>query len=984
VTRATYVSLVFVCLVSGALSTIAAPQGVKHHTFKHSWNDGTRCLRVEVLDDDLIHFETFERREPGHQDKCLRDDDMIWITPMVDGMNPEGVPYFASRPDPYRVNYKQGYQGPSEFTNHEDGIETAEVRVTVFEKARCINIYDKVRKVDLTQICSEQLDSPTAKLLQIEKKQMFNFYGVGNQFTRTTPNGDWKGMVWDASKKSGRPGHVRGPDFYGGAPSTSQFPMVYNLGPGSLNFGLFFDQNYRMTLDFNQDARYTYETYGDEIRFFVMAGPSLKDLRTDYLELTGKPPIPPKPQFGHWTSKFGFKSFAEAEDEVKALRAKGFPLDGVALDLQWFGGQFGNPDVFRMGVLQFVTALLDHPTRPNEPSFDDPENNIPRFYEQYGVHFMPIEESYVDLRLDEYKALASPEFRNTHAGFNGIVPDDGCYLARNNLDKGAGWQPSNVDVDFKRTLAPENTVWWGKGGMLDWSNKWARRYWHQLKRRWLSKMGIFNHWLDLGEPEMFHEYAYYYGFPELFREWTDWQKQSQKNIVQKHGDIHNLYGALFQPKGIEEGYADAGNQDMMKPTMRRLYGQDYDSGPRHWAMFRAGTVGSQRYGGLWSGDTRGNFENFNAQMQTQLHMSLLLDYYSGDSGGFFHINDGRTPQDHFDAVLYKQWFAVSSLLDVPLRPHGWALEPGISYGAHVRGHLDSNRANVYRRYEMIPYMYSLAHRAHRFGEAMYPPLVYFWQDDLVIRENGTEKMIGDALLMKVVAQWNGYGQDELPRTKVYLPKGTWIDYESLEYLDSDRGLSKDIDLFRRERVPASEPKSTYYYMNPLFAKEGAIIPKMYVDDRTMNALGKRWGEPPRKELIARVFTGKIDSERIVYEDDGVSRGYLQNQVRETTIRQTSSAKGATVTIGAIQGNAYKGEATSRTNTIELVVRGKKIKARGGVVVNGQALAPCNPNDVADFDRFQQNCYFQSAPNLIRARTAELSVFDEKKFEFRFE
>jgi alpha-glucosidase (family GH31 glycosyl hydrolase) len=1013
-------ALVF-CILTLSFCAVAAPLGIQHIRLPFDLNPGTRCLRIEVLDDDLVHFETFERREP--RSSCLPETDMIWITPMVNGSIPmddqkptERLQYFKKNRRPYQVTYAAGYQGPTVYQRLPNGFETKDLRVTVRGDSQCVDIFDKTRQAKLTQICSSDLDKDD-KYLTMTKESMRNFYGVSDQFLpdnnrNNTPDGDWNGFRFDVEENAGKPGHMRGPNYYDGAPSTSQFPMVYNLGTGFLNYGLFFDHQYRMTMDFTAGDKYTYKTYGDEIRFFVMSGENLKDLRKDYMELTGTPPVPPRSQFGYWTSKFGFGSFDEVEDEVKALRANGFPLDGVALDLQWFGGKFGNPDIFRMGVLQFVTAMLDHPQEPNRPSFDSPETKIPYFYNQYGVHFLPIEEMYIDERLDEFKAMAFSEFRESNPGFKGLAIDDGCFLARVNLDKGGGWQPALVTVDFKRTSRPGEINWWGRGSIWDASNPFARRFWHQLKRMGtddtkpsLLGNGIVNFWLDLVEPEMFDEFAYYYGFPELFREILDEKGENVigTHTVQMHGDLHNFLGGLFQPMGIAEGMADVTNGNRLKPMLKRFYGGDYNFGPRHWTLFRAGTVGSQRYGGLWSGDTYSNTQNANAQFRAQTQMSLLMDYFSGDSGGFFHINDGKTPTDPKEAVLWKQWFAASSLMDIPLRPHGWALtkpgEPDISFGAHVRGHLESNRANAWRRYELIPYMYSLAHRAHLFAEAMYPPLFYHFQDDMNVRTDGTEKMMGGSLLFKVLAAYED-GKPEVKNTAVYLPEGTWVDYENLEWISMDSGglAPHNIDLFRKDRVPYSEPASTYYYFNPLFAREGAIIPKMYVDNRTMNALGKRWGENPRQELITRIFSSPTETQFEVYEDDGVSRGYLNNEVQVTTIHQKLSPDSALITIDPVRGS-YVGTPVSRKNTVELVVNERKVRAQNGVVIirDGaqQPLGMCDfgnlpsgspqfQDAVKKFDHDQQTCWYQANGRLIRARTESIGMGESKQVQFIFE
>ena len=80
-------------------------------------------------------------------------------------------------------------------------------------------------------------------------------------------------------------------------------------------------------------------------------------------------------------------------------------------------------------------------------------------------------------------------------------------------------------------------------------------------------------------------------------------------------------------------------------------------------------------------------------------------------------------------------------------------------------HVASNLANLRQRYELIPYYYSLAWRAHLFGEPVVPPLVFHHQDDPAVRRIGHEKLIGRDLLVGIVARHGEYARD------VYLPAG---------------------------------------------------------------------------------------------------------------------------------------------------------------------------------------------------------------------
>jgi alpha-glucosidase (family GH31 glycosyl hydrolase) len=49
---------------------------------------------------------------------------------------------------------------------------------------------------------------------------------------------------------------------------------------------------------------------------------------------------------------------------IDSLRKKNFPLDGMAMDLQWYGTSFNNPDSSTMGSLQW--DLKNFPQAPRK------------------------------------------------------------------------------------------------------------------------------------------------------------------------------------------------------------------------------------------------------------------------------------------------------------------------------------------------------------------------------------------------------------------------------------------------------------------------------------------------------------------------------------------------------------------------------------------------------------------------------------------
>lgn len=994
---------------------------------------GSRYLKVEALRDDLLHFETYERRAPiygNHRFMGPDDKDAVWISPMVDETTYgrfKGAKYFKA-------------WGTDEDSEHR-GLETHAIKVQICPTLRCISIFDRIRNTHLTVLRTKELSAPI-KTLHIEKLNMKNVYGVGNLFLHANePDGDWVEAFWKNNRWEGaqwkarghgnfRQGLDLGDEFHhGGGPSQSQFPMIYVLGSGHDNFGLFLDQVYKMSWNFekypfmseekkdtagNGKEGWSASMWGDEIRFFVMAGPDIKALRSSYMDLVGKPPVPPKSVLGYWISEFGYNDWEELKEDLGWLRATDFPVDGAALDLQWFGGTFGEPCSHRMGSLSFWEQK---PFTPNSGSFPNPDIEIKKLADEFGIQLMPIEESYVDSTSDgrDFRAMANPNFRRENRDFNQpFEPYKDCYLARLNLNArqyegNDPWEPIYVTTDYRVKGDAWSKNWWGTGGMIDWTNPNARGYWHELKRHNLALKGIFNFWGDLMEPEMYFQDAFYYGLPGA--DPTDPKNFGLAGLWKHdHGSIHNVYG-LSWAKGVREGmerHPEEYRRALGK--LSALYPQtphdfEFDHPPRHFTLTRAGTIGSHRYGGMWSGDVASNMGNLVAHLQTQMHMSLLgLDLYSSDTGGFFH--QGRNPGDDYDKQVVTQWAAAASLLDLPLRTHAWADGEivdektgkrvfNLRFGLDARGHLDSNRANVRRRYELIPYLYSLLHRAHRTGEPVFPPLVYHTQEDPNVRRMGSVKMIGDAMIFKVIADPGSL------RTSVYLPKGKWFDYENNKTYAGGKNTG-DVDLYRRERVPEIErleDPDRAYFLLPLFAKAGAILPKMYVDEHTMNVFGRRKDGSTRDELIVRVYADETPSSFTLYEDDGLTRAYLDrgNGIRTTRISQNLQRTTATVTIAPAVGT-YQLAPESRINALELIANERGART---VSLNKRRCAeskyhPGWKKSREDVEGFQKHLarfkdagelcwYHKDLSGLIRASsTCRLAVSEEKIFEVDLE
>jgi alpha-glucosidase (family GH31 glycosyl hydrolase) len=740
--------------------------------------DGRRLV-VEVLADDLVHVEVTAAR--GVFDPWKP----IVSSPMV-----------AGHPAPIRV------------ARHGNTI-TTDVMTVAVDDALCASITRGGRRI--ARLC------PGRGGMTIDpfpgSGGPVNAYGLGQACIEPgLTNPDWSGRVR-------RPGNELGnrmEKFDGGACGNTQIPVLYALGTGADPFAVFVDEPRAQTWDLG-GTPWRVTSPAPALRWYFLAASTLPELRADFLSLTGRPPVPPRAAFGLWVSEYGYEDWKEVDGVVAGLQKHGFPLSGVVLDLQWFGGIREGREDTSMGRLEFDTSR-----------FPDPAAKIAALREK-GIGVIPIEESYIGRALPEHTRLAKEGF----------------------LVERADGQPVYLD----------RTPWWGKGGMIDWSNTRGADAWHDWKRQPLVDLGVVGHWTDLGEPEQYDPGAVYRGFPGVGRD---------------QPAVHNLYN-LAWAESIARGYRR--NQVARRPFI----------------LTRSGTAGIQRTGAaMWSGDLGSRFTTLAAQQRNRVNMVMSgIDYYGSDIGGFKRVAAGSIDVND----LYSRWLADAALSEVPVRPHTENLQEKYETSPDRVGDLASNLASVKLRALLLPTLYSLAHRAHRTGEPVFPPLLFYFPEDRTARAIGDQTMIGRDLLAAMAIE------PARKSRRVYLPAGTWYDFRDGTRVES-AGQWIEAPL-QRDGILAL----------PLYASAGAVIAIAHGD-----ALG------------ARVFPGEGTTE--IVEDDGETIDYLAHAVRLTTIRHRRNWIEIEPTFGS-----YRGAPAQRAVWLEVVgAQPKQVLASRGKLLRHDNLA----------------------------------------------
>ena len=395
-----------------------------------------------------------------------------------------------------------------------------------------------------------------------------------------------------------------------------------------------------------------------------------------------------------------------------------------------------------------------------------------------------------------------------------------------------------------------------KGYMLEHSvydvfNTEARKhYWKYAYEEFFSK-GFDAWWCDSSEPldgdwnkipEPIGGKAY--GWDDHERRW-----HLNKDILSDAlgAERSSLY-SLYHSKGLYEN--------------QRLTG----TGKRVLNLTRSSFAGQQRYATVvWNGDTHASWQSFRQQIPAGLnYMATGNPYWTVDVGSFFTRNDGRRwfytgefqkgVEEEEYREYYTRMFQWATFLPM-LRSHGsdtpreiWRFgEPGTDY-------YDAILKMIRLRYELLPYIYSMAAHQTLYSYSMARMLAFDYPDDEEVYDIKDEFLFGDILVCPVT-----HPRSETTIRRVYLPKGNqWVDFWSNKSYDGGQWLSLETDI----------------HTLPLFVKAGTIIPTGEVVEYS--------AAQAEKQITIDVFPG-ADALFTLYEDSGDGYDYEKGDYRETVL-----------------------------------------------------------------------------------------------------
>jgi alpha-glucosidase len=433
-------------------------------------------------------------------------------------------------------------------------------------------------------------------------------------------------------------------------------------------------------------------------------------------------------------------------------------------------------------------------------------------------------------------------------------------------------------------------VWPGPSVFPDFTRRQTRAWWGTLYAEFVRD-GASGFWNDMNEPSIFDTPTFTMPLDVVHR--IDEPGFAPRTAA--HAEIHNVYG-----------------MENARATYEGLRGLQPDVRP--FILTRAAFAGSQRYAATWTGDNSSSWNHLRMSTPMLENLGLSGFAFSGaDVGGY-----AGTPSTE----LLTKWFEIGAFQPID-RDH---TEKGTGDQEPWVGGPEQEairRHFLETRYQLLPYLYTVAEEASRTGVPLLRPLFLEFPDAMPDRhpidldgEASSEFMLGPSLLV-APPQF----PDERDDYSIEFPAPLWYDFWTGEKVvldppDPPAPGAPDRTLLHSIRVAPTLAQL------PVYVRAGSILP--------MEPLVESTSQTPSGPLILRVYAGD-DCSGQVYQDDGRTFAYEKGAFLRERFTCQAGGDSLRLTLGPREGSY-----PAWWKDVRFVIYGWT-PSRGEVRVNGAAV-----------------------------------------------
>ncbi|XP_023648457.2 sucrase-isomaltase, intestinal isoform X1 [Paramormyrops kingsleyae] len=545
----------------------------------------------------------------------------------------------------------------------------------------------KLRRADTKRILFDTTMGPLVfadQYLQLSARlPSHNIYGLGEHVHQSFKH-DTNWRTWPIFTRDSFPNGGTH-NLYG------HYPFFLCLEDESgQSFGVFLMNSNAMEITLQPAPAVTYRTIGGVLDFYILLGNSPEAVVQEFLELIGRPMIPPYWSLGFQLSRWGYSSLDEVKQTVERNRAIGLPYDVQFTDIDYMEEK-----------KDFTYDLVKFKDLP-----------------QFADYMHAAGQKYV-LILDPAIAI-SPRVNGPYASY----------------DRGNQKKVWVTEADGETPL--EGEVWPGQTVFPDYTNPACKEWWTDEIRKFHEEVKHDALWIDMNEVSNFRKGSIKgctvndLNYPPFTPNILDKLMYSKTLCMDSqqtwgsHYDVHSLYGYSMV----------LATDEAMKQVFRNN---------RSLVFTRSSFPGTGKFSGHWLGDNAATWNDLKWAITGMLEFNLFgIPYIGADICGFF---------DNTTEELCRRWMQVGAFYTFS-RNHNaenYSPQDPASFGADSLL-VNSSKHYLNIRYTLLPYLYTLFYHAHVTGDTVIRPVMHEFYSDNVTWTVDRQFLWGSDLLITPVLE----------------------------------------------------------------------------------------------------------------------------------------------------------------------------------------------------------------------------------------
>ncbi|XP_023614656.1 LOW QUALITY PROTEIN: probable maltase-glucoamylase 2 [Myotis lucifugus] len=542
-----------------------------------------------------------------------------------------------------------------------------------------------------------------------------NIYGFGEtEHTTFRRNISWH--TWGTFARDEPPGFKKN--------SYGVHPYYMGLEEDGNAHGVLLLNSNAMDVTFQPTPALTYRTTGGILDFYVFLGPTPELVTQQYTELIGRPAMISYWALGFQLSRYGYQNDTEISNLYDEMVEAQIPYDVQHVDIDYMDRKL---DFTLSTSFQNLSLLMER-------------------MKKNGTRFVLVLNPGISRNETKYLPFTRGQENNVFIKWPNSSDIVWGEVDWEEMPSVLLFQMYKAHIAYPDFLRNSTAAWWKEEIRKLYTNPKSLKF-----------DGL---WIDKNEPSNFVDGSVSGCHDEILNKppYMPYLESRDRGLSSKtlcmeseqilhdgsrvrHYDVHSLYG-WSQTRPTYEAVQEVTDQ-------------------RGVVITRSTFPSSGRWAGHWLGDNTAAWDQLRKSIIGMMEFSLFgIPYTGANICGFL---------GNADYEMCLRWMQLGAFYPFS-RNHntiGTRRQDPVAWNSTFQTY---SRKVLQTRYTLLPYLYTLMHKAHVEGSTVVRPLLHEFREDRTTWDIDRQFMLGPAILISPVLTSNTF------EVRAYFPRARWYDY----------------------------------------------------------------------------------------------------------------------------------------------------------------------------------------------------------------